>query len=52
MVALAASTNPASAHHRDQTTLFSDERWVTSRFCKRNIMRSPELEVVRVRERG
>ncbi|NWF25430.1 penicillin acylase family protein [Streptomyces sp. PKU-EA00015] len=46
------SSNPLSAHHRDQTELFTDERWVTSRFCERDIMRSPELEVVRVRERG
>lgn len=45
------SSNPASAYHRDQTALFSGERWVTSRFCERDIMRSPELEVVRVRER-
>ncbi|MEV4683033.1 penicillin acylase family protein [Streptomyces kurssanovii] len=45
------SSNPASPHYRDQTALFSGERWVTSRFCERDIMRSPELKVVRVRER-
>ncbi len=45
------SSNPASPHYRDQTALFSGEHWVTSRFCERDIMRSPELEVVRVRER-
>ncbi|MFD4139405.1 penicillin acylase family protein [Streptomyces sp. NPDC058572] len=45
------SSNTASEHHRDQTALFSDERWVTSRFCERDILRSPALEVVRVRER-
>ncbi|MGX6739405.1 penicillin acylase family protein [Streptomyces xantholiticus] len=45
------SSNPASPHYRDQTALFSDGEWVTSRFCERDIMRSPELEVVRVRER-
>ncbi|MDQ0840659.1 penicillin acylase family protein [Streptomyces sp. V1I6] len=45
------SSNPASPHYRDQTALFSGERWVTSRFCERDIMRSPELKVVRVHER-
>lgn len=45
------SSDPASPHYRDQTALFSGERWVTSRFCERDIMRSAELKVVRVRER-
>ncbi|MEU0396508.1 penicillin acylase family protein [Streptomyces sp. NPDC006208] len=45
------SSNTASEHHRDQTALFSGERWVTSRFCERDILRSPGLEVVLVRER-
>ncbi|WP_369179125.1 penicillin acylase family protein [Streptomyces mutabilis] len=45
------SSNPASPHHADQTRLFSGERWVTSRFCERDIRSSPELRVVRVRER-
>ncbi|MGN9794935.1 penicillin acylase family protein [Streptomyces sp. OZ13] len=45
------SSNPASPHYRDQTALFSGERWVTSRFCERDILRSPELKVVRVHER-
>lgn len=45
------SSSTASEHHRDQTALFSGERWVTSRFCERDILRSPALEVVRVRER-
>ncbi|TXS49938.1 penicillin acylase family protein [Streptomyces sp. t39] len=51
LLAYAQSSNPASAHHRDQTALYSGERWVTSRFCERDILASPELEVVRVRER-
>ncbi|MER7465939.1 penicillin acylase family protein [Streptomyces sp. NPDC097981] len=45
------SSNPASPHYADQTRLFSQERWVTSRFCERDILASPQLEVVRPRER-
>lgn len=45
------SSNPASRHYADQTRLFSGERWVTSRFCERDIWTSPGLRVVRVRER-
>ncbi|MCM2415883.1 penicillin acylase family protein [Streptomyces sp. RKAG290] len=45
------SSNPASPHYRDQTELFSGERWVTSRFCEKDIARSPALRVVRVHER-
>ncbi|MFJ3442193.1 penicillin acylase family protein [Streptomyces sp. NPDC086081] len=44
------SSNPASPHFADQTRLFSDERWVTWRFCEKDIRSSPELRVVRVRE--
>ncbi|MFI5618718.1 penicillin acylase family protein [Streptomyces sp. NPDC051567] len=45
------SADPASAFHADQTRLFSQERWVTSRFCERDILASPQLTVVRPRER-
>ncbi|MEU9055973.1 penicillin acylase family protein [Streptomyces sp. NPDC048384] len=45
------SSNPNSAHFRDQTRLFSGERWVTARFCEKDILSSPVLKVVRVRER-
>ncbi|MEU0291527.1 penicillin acylase family protein [Streptomyces microflavus] len=45
------SSNPNSPHHSDQTRLFSGERWVTSRFCEKDIARSPHLRVVRVHER-
>jgi acyl-homoserine-lactone acylase len=44
------SSDPGSAHYADQTRLFSGERWVRSRFCERDILSSPALRVVRVRE--
>ncbi|MFI2721634.1 penicillin acylase family protein [Streptomyces collinus] len=46
------SSNPKSPHHADQTRLFSGERWVTSRFCEKDILSSPKLKVVRVHERS
>lgn len=42
------SSNPNSPHFSDQTRLFSGERWVTSRFCEKDILSSPGLRVVRV----
>lgn len=45
------SSNPDSPFHADQTRLFSQERWVTSRFCERDILTSPRLKVVWPRER-
>ncbi|MFG2874376.1 penicillin acylase family protein [Streptomyces sp. NPDC048337] len=45
------SANPNSPYHADQTRLFSQERWVTSRFCERDILTSPRLKVVWPRER-
>ncbi|MFD7321771.1 penicillin acylase family protein [Streptomyces sp. NPDC059875] len=44
------SSNPGSAHYSDQTELYAGERWVTSRFCEKDILRSPALKVVRVRD--
>ena len=32
------STNPRSPHYADQTRLFSEEGWVTGRFCKRDVL--------------
>ncbi|MFH9725212.1 penicillin acylase family protein [Streptomyces sp. NPDC017254] len=43
------SSNPASPHYSDQTRLYAGERWVTSRFCEKDILRSPALRVVIVR---
>ncbi|MFD4866510.1 penicillin acylase family protein [Streptomyces sp. NPDC058412] len=45
------SSNPGSPHSADQTRLFSRERWVTARFCERDILTSPQLKVVWARER-
>ncbi|MGP9022417.1 penicillin acylase family protein [Streptomyces sp. BR1] len=44
------SENPNSPHYSDQTKLYSAKRWVTSRFCERDILASPALRVVRVHE--
>ncbi|MFD4247409.1 penicillin acylase family protein [Streptomyces sp. NPDC058525] len=46
------SANPNSPYYADQTRMFSQERWVTSRFCERDILTSPKLKVVWPRERG
>lgn len=45
------SANPNSPYYADQTRMFSQERWVTSRFCERDILASPKLKVVWPRER-
>ncbi|APY84973.1 penicillin amidase [Streptomyces alfalfae] len=45
------SSNPDSPHHSDQTRLYAKERWVTSRFCEKDILGDPALKVVKVRER-
>ncbi|MEV0183311.1 penicillin acylase family protein [Streptomyces sp. NPDC050625] len=45
------SSNPNSSHYSDQTHLYSQERWVTSRFCEKDILSSPSLSVVRVSDR-
>ncbi|MFC9628443.1 penicillin acylase family protein [Streptomyces mirabilis] len=44
------SSNPNSPHFSDQTRLFSEGRWVTSRFCEKDILSSPGLRVIRVGE--
>lgn len=50
LLTYAQSSNPSSPHYSDQTELYSGERWVTSRFCEKDILRSPGLRVERVRE--
>jgi acyl-homoserine-lactone acylase len=39
-----AATNAASAHYSDQTELFSNEEWVTDRFCASQQKQSPGLQ--------
>ncbi|MFC8513198.1 penicillin acylase family protein [Streptomyces sp. NPDC057257] len=46
------SENPNSPHHSDQTRLFSQEKWVTARFCEKDIASSPALRTIRVGEHG
>ncbi|MEH0420713.1 penicillin acylase family protein [Streptomyces sp. B21-083] len=43
------SSNPNSPHFADQTRLFSAEKWVSARFCEKDILSSPALRVIRVR---
>jgi acyl-homoserine-lactone acylase len=45
------SADPASPHQADQTRLFAEGRWVTARFCERDVLTSPKLRVVWPRER-
>ncbi|WP_329388847.1 penicillin acylase family protein [Streptomyces sp. NBC_01351] len=45
------SSNPNSPYYADQTRLFAEGSWVTSRFCERDILTSPKLRVVWPRER-
>ncbi|MEX3101788.1 MULTISPECIES: penicillin acylase family protein [unclassified Streptomyces] len=42
------SSNPNSPHYTDQTRLYAQERWVTARFCEKDVKASPALRVVRV----
>ncbi|WP_380280570.1 penicillin acylase family protein [Kitasatospora purpeofusca] len=51
LLAYSQSADPTSPHHADQTSLFSTGRWVTSRFCEKDILASPALRVVPVTER-
>ncbi|WP_405577074.1 penicillin acylase family protein [Streptomyces sp. NBC_01092] len=44
------SSNPNSPHFSDQTRLFSGEKWVTARFCEKDVLASPVLSVVSVSE--
>jgi acyl-homoserine-lactone acylase len=45
------SADPTSAHHSDQTELFASKRWVTERFCEKDIRTSPGMTTVIVEQR-
>lgn len=51
LLSYSQSSNPNSPHYSDQTRLYSQEKWVTSRFCEWDILTSPGLRIVHVRER-
>ena len=51
LMAYSQSANPASPHYSDQTKLYSRKQWVTERFCEKDILASPNLRVVEVRQR-
>ncbi|HET6290942.1 MAG TPA: hypothetical protein VFG15_29880 [Amycolatopsis sp.] len=38
-------------NHSDRTERYSREQWVTERYCEKDILASPSLEVVRVSRR-
>jgi acyl-homoserine-lactone acylase len=42
------STNPRSPHFADQTRLFSQKKWLTERFCEKDVLASPALQVTRL----
>jgi acyl-homoserine-lactone acylase len=44
LLSYSQSDEPASPHHSDQTQLYSEQRWVTGRFCRSEILASPELQ--------
>jgi acyl-homoserine-lactone acylase len=45
------SSEPGSPHESDQTELFSEQRWVSERFCEADILASPVLEIVELERR-
>jgi len=40
------SADPTSPHYADQARLFSQKRWVTSRFCPGEVAKAPGLKIV------
>jgi acyl-homoserine-lactone acylase len=40
------SADVTSPHHFDQTKLYARKQWVTERFCERDILAAPGLEVI------
>jgi acyl-homoserine-lactone acylase len=52
LLAYSQSADPTSAHYSDQTKLYSQKKWVTERFCERDILAAPQLHVVRIHQHG
>jgi acyl-homoserine-lactone acylase len=52
LMAYSQSADPTSPHYSDQTALYSRKGWVTERFCDRDILASPHLLIVEVRQRS
>jgi len=50
LLAYSQSGDRTSAHYSDQTKLYSKKGWVTERFCDKDILASPELQVIEVRQ--
>ncbi|QNP68523.1 penicillin acylase family protein [Streptomyces roseirectus] len=48
LLSYSQSSNPSSPHYADQTRLYARERWVTARFCEKDVKASPVLRTVRV----
>nr|WP_305983341.1 MULTISPECIES: penicillin acylase family protein [unclassified Pseudomonas] len=47
VLAFSQSSDPRSAHHRDQTLLFSRQQWLTLPFTERQIQANPYLQILR-----
>ncbi|MFE7130632.1 penicillin acylase family protein [Streptomyces sp. NPDC057638] len=52
LVTYGQSANPLSPHSSDQTRLYSQKKWVTQRFCEKDIRSSAALRTITVNERG
>ncbi|MED7947568.1 penicillin acylase family protein [Streptomyces sp. BE20] len=52
LLAYSQSADPTSPHHSDQTRLLSNQQWITSRFCEKDILQSPDLEVLTITEQN
>ncbi|GLF93348.1 penicillin acylase family protein [Streptomyces yaizuensis] len=50
LLAYGQSSDPTSPHSHDQTRLLSAKKWVTPRFCEKDILASPALRTLTVRE--
>lgn len=48
LLAFSQSSDPRSAHHRDQTLLFSRQQWPTLPFTERQIQADPHLQILRL----